>query len=526
MPGDEQLSKDLTLADFKRFRDYIHQHSGIWLEESKLDSLRISLYARATRIERVTWDDYFEVLARDQAEFRELMSLITINETSFFRFPQQFEALRSQVLPEIMGNQIGENRIVRVWSAGCSTGEEPYTIGMALFDSGIETLDWRYEVMGTDVSTRALGVARAGAYPGRAMGNLSRELVGRHFVQVGDDEYRVAPHVRKHVDFGYHNLIKEPYPLSLMGNWDIIFCRNVTIYFRLESTRRVVSNFYNSLNDGGYLFIGHSETLTSITDQFEPVEVGGVFLYRKSHREKRWQGFSAVGAQLLTRPASDPMRSRHAGATPDAPSEVERDEQRVARQERIAQRERDRRAQADQAAAGASSVAEMLDLARRAFADGKPDEVERLIGLVLTVDRGNAYAHLLSAYVYADTGDYDAALAACTRALAVNPLLPGARYILGVIYQRQGDLVRAISELKKTIYIDSDFALAHLNLGNIYKQQGRFEAAAREYENALRALYVNPEGEWVHFLGGWKADVLLRTCERSLLECRKAMGIA
>ena len=526
MPGDEELSKDLTLADFTRFRDYIHRHSGIWLEESKLDSLRISLYARATRLERTTWDEYFEVLSRDEAEFRELMSLITINETSFFRFPQQFDALRGYVLPEIMGDQIGDDRIVRVWSAGCSTGEEPYTIGMALFDSGIETLDWRYEVMGTDVSTRALGVARGGTYPGRALGSLSREIVDRHFVRVGDDEYRVAPHVRKHVDFGYHNLIKEPYPLSLMGNWDIIFCRNVTIYFRLESTRRVVSNFYNSLNDGGYLFIGHSETLTSITDQFEPVEVGGVFLYRKSHRDRRWHGFSAAGPQFITGPAAEALRPRVTPAPLPGAGVTERDDQRAARQERMARREQERRTAADEAAAGASSVADMLELARQKFADGQPDEVLRLIALVLVADRSSADAHLLAAYVHADSGDYDAALAACTRALAVDPLLPGARYILGVIHQRQGDLVRAVSELKKTIYIDADFALAHLNLGNIYKQQGRFDAAAREYENVVRALYTNPEGEWVHFLGGWKADVLLRTCERSLLECRKAMGIA
>ncbi len=526
MPGDEQLSKDLTLADFMRFRDYIHQHSGIWLEESKLDSLRISLYARATRLELTTWDDYFATLSRDDAEFRELMSLITINETSFFRFPQQFDSLRTHVLPEIMGDQIGENRIVRVWSAGCSTGEEPYTIGMALFDSGIETLDWRYEVMGTDVSTKALGVARGATYPGRALGGLATETVNRHFVRVGDDEYRVAPHVRKHVDFGYHNLIKEPYPLSLMGNWDIIFCRNVTIYFRLESTRRVVSNFYNSLNEGGYLFIGHSETLTSITDQFEPVEVGGVFLYRKSRREKRWQGFSAAGPQFVTGPATEAVRGRRSPAVAPAPQPTEREDQRAARQERMARREQERRTAAEEAAAGASSVADFLQLAREKFAEGQPDEVVRLLDIVLTADRGNADAHLLAAYVHADSGDYDAALAACTRALAVNPLLPGARYILGVIYQRQGDVVRAVSELKKTIYIDADFALAHLNLGNIYRQQGRFDAAAREYENALRALYANPEGEWVHFLGGWKADVLLRTCERSLIECRKAMGIA
>jgi chemotaxis protein methyltransferase CheR len=102
-------------------------------------------------------------------------------------------------------------------------------------------------------------------------------------------------------------------------------------------------------------------------------------------------------------------------------------------------------------------------------------------------------------------------------------LLPIARYILGIIYQRQGDAIRAVSELKKTIYVDPDFALAHLNLANIYKSQRKWDSAAREYENAVRALRKSPEGDWTEFLGGFKADLLARTCERSLLECRKAM---
>ena len=113
-----------------------------------------------------------------------------------------------------------------------------------------------------------------------------------------------------------------------------------------------------------------------------------------------------------------------------------------------------------------------------------------------------------------------------TQALAINPLLAGARYVLGLIYQRQGDVVRAVGELKKTIYIDPDFALAHLNLGNIYKTQGKYEQACRQYENALGALRKDPDGPWTQYLGGWQADVVLRTCERSLIECRKALGTA
>jgi chemotaxis protein methyltransferase CheR len=477
MPGGgERLSKDLTAAEFRQFRDYIHHHSGIYLEESKTDSLRISLLARATRIDSPGWDAYFEVLARDEKEFRELMSLITINETSFFRFPGQFDALRTTVLPQIAEARGGDNRTLRMWSAGCSTGEEPYSIAMTFLDSGLASGGWRGEVYGTDVSTKALGVAKAGVYPARAVATLPDDVVRRHFV-AADDSYRVGSPARGIVDFGYHNLIKEPYPLALMGNWDVIFCRNVTIYFKLESTRRVVQNLHNSLNDGGYLFIGHSETLTTISDRFDPVEIGGVFLYQKASTRRIHP--------VPTLPVRERRTGRSARTVPSP-------------------------ATATRSARSARQL------------DSEPDAAV----LASVQARDDTDARLVAAHLFADAGDYDSALEECQRALEVNPLLPGARYLLGVIHQRQGDLVRAISELKKTIYIDPEYVLAHLNLGNIYKADGRFVDACREYENALRALDKNPEGEWTLFLGGWTADVVVRTCERSLLECRKATGIA
>jgi len=502
--NDEGLVKDLTLEEFARFRDFIHAASGIYMEEGKLDSLRISLVTRATRLGYPTFADYYSALSGDEREFNELMNLVTINETSFFRFPQQFEAFKTRVLPEIMAAKPQSNRTIRVWSAGCSTGEEPYSLGMTLLDAGIQGLGWKPQVLGTDVSTRALAVAQKGVYGRRAMLNVPKEVVARQFEPEGDS-YRVAPHVRSLVDFGYHNLIKEPYPLSLMGNWDVIFCRNVTIYFRLESTRRVVSNFYNSLNPGGYLFIGHSETLSSISDDFEPVEVGGVFLYRKPKAKR---------ASAAPRQRAVVVADRVSALAPIVVEPVR------------PRRKRTLDAVAQVAPADVSSPDDLIAEARRSLAQGHPERVLEIVADILEGDPNNADAHLLSAYVHADTGDYVQALEACHRALSINPLLPVARYILGIIYQRQGDPVRAVSELKKTIYIDSEFALAHLNLANIYKSQRKWEDAAREYENALRALYKSPEGAWTEFLGGFKADLLAKTCERSLLECRKAMGAA
>lgn len=509
----ESLAKDLTPEEFARFRDYIHQHSGIYLEESKTDSLRISLVTRATRLGFVDFEDYYRKLVSDNTEFNELMNLVTINETSFFRFPQQFEALKNRVLPEIMGNKPATNRSFRVWSAGCSTGEEPYSIAMTLLDAGIEGLGWKGQVLGTDVSTKALSRAQKGVYAKRSVLSVPKEKLGRWFEPVAEG-YRVRPQVRQMIDFGYHNLIKEPYPLSLMGNWDVIFCRNVTIYFRLESTRRVVSNFFNSLNEGGYLFIGHSETLTSISDEFEAVEIGGVFLYRKP-RSKRLFALGAPRPQATVhrREEPQPVPVRPASTRSDAGRGPATDAPRAGKLP----------------TAPAETPEEppaTLQQARTYLEEGHPERVLDIVGRLLERDPNDPEAHLLSAYVHADAGEYEQALEACHRALATNPLLPVARYILGIIYQRQGDLVRAVSELKKTIYIDADFALAHLNLANIYKSQRKWDAAAREYENALKALYKSPEGAWTEFLGGFKADLLVKTCERSLVECRKAMGAA
>jgi chemotaxis protein methyltransferase CheR len=491
---NEDLAKDLTLEEFRRFRDLLHRQSAIYLEESKLDSLRISLVARATRLGYQTLPEYYRALERDDAEFNELLNLVTINETSFFRFPAQFDALRNNVLPELMAAKSGEsNRGIRIWSAGCSTGEEPYSIAMTLMDSGVEMAGYKPQVLGTDVSTKALARAKSGVYGKRAMMNVPEDIINRHFDTTASDDYRVNDRVRSHVDFGYQNLIKEPYPLSLMGNWDVIFCRNVTIYFRLESTRRVVQNFFDSLNEGGYLFVGHSETLTSVNETFEAVEVGGVFLYRKPVSRKTFAfGQSTPPRAARTAKAAAP-RPRTSAASPVDPSV-------------------------------ASGVEDMLRQARLDLREGCPERVLETVGLLLASDPNNAEAHLLSAYVHADTGDYDEAMRASHRALAINPLLPVARYILGIIHQRQGDPVRAISELKKTIYIDGDFALAHLNLANIYKSQRKWEAAAKEYENALKALKQSPEGKWTEFSGGFQADLLARTCERSLIECRKAIG--
>lgn len=510
------LKKDLSAEEFGRFRDWIHKHSGIYLEESKLDSLRISLVTRATRFGFLDYSEYYRMLSSSEDEFKELMNLVTINETSFFRFPAQFDALRDCVIPEILESKSKLSRSFRVWSAGCSTGEEPYTLAMTLLDSMLDGLGYRCEVFGTDVSTSALERAKTAVYQARALANMPQHVLQRWF-EVVPGGHRPIQRARDIVDFSYHNLVKEPYPLALLANWDVIFCRNVTIYFKLESTRRVVDNFFESLNPGGYLFIGHSETLSSISDRFEPVEIGGVFLYRKPHpkklftfgshgvaKEPRRGGATAKTSRGIshstssTRPAKPPRPDRLRAAEP-APAPNEPEVQ----------------------GADAPSVDDLIAETHALLEQGRPADACTVADRALAIDPRNVEAMLVRSYAHADAGDLEAAIADATAAVAIDPLLAPARYILGIIYLREGDESAALAEFKRTIYIDHEFVLAHFNAANIHRARGALEDACREYENALQTLASNPTGSWTVFLGGFRSDLLAKTCERSLIECRK-----
>jgi chemotaxis protein methyltransferase CheR len=465
-----------------------------------MDSLRISLVTRATRFGFTDYRDYFRLLSADDDEFKELMNLVTINETSFFRFPAQFDALRDRIIPEIVDARgAGATREFRVWSAGCSTGEEPYTLSMTLSESCLEGLGIPFQVTGTDVSTQALEKARKAIYPQRAVSNLAPAVLQRWFDPV-DGGYRPVQRIRDRCTFHFHNLIKEPYPLALMSNWDVIFCRNVTIYFRVESTRRVVDHFFDALNPGGYLFIGHSETLTSISERFEPVEINGVFLYRKP-LEKRALSFDEIvarrqertGVRAEPKPEKRPRERLRVRRTPDPPTEPPVNE-----------------------------VEQLILQARAKLEQACPMDALVLANDAQRLEPDCVEAHLVAAFAYADLGKLDEALEQARAVLATYPLTAGARYIMGVIHQQRGDLGGALAEYKRTIYIDPGFVLAHFAVANIQRQQGDIPDACREYENTLRALHSNPEGAWTMFLGGFRPDLLARSCERSLIECGKS----
>jgi chemotaxis protein methyltransferase CheR len=269
---------------FILLRDFIYEHSGIYFSDNKKSQLenRLSLRLRANNLP--DFDKYYYMLKYDPQAAKELRALfdsVTTNETSFFRSPPQIQAFQEKALPEIMQirEQKGE-KVLRLWSAGCSTGDEPYTMGIIIKEVLSDRLkEWDVKILASDISEKALKSARSSTYNDYTLRSVPPEIKKKYFVQNGS-QFTVSDEIRMLVDLQYLNF-NDSKRVKLMKGFDIIFCRNVLIYFDDAAKKRFVAQLYDNLNPGGYLFIGHSESLHNISRAFKLVHFPGALGYKK-----------------------------------------------------------------------------------------------------------------------------------------------------------------------------------------------------------------------------------------------------
>lgn len=267
-----------THADFERIRALVYEHAGIHLSETKSNLVYGRLSRRLRVLQLARFDDYLGYLQEHiETELTEFLNAITTNLTSFFRENHHFEALRNQVLPELMNARRASRRL-RLWSAGCSTGEEPYSLAMVLCETVLDKPGWDVKLLATDLDTNVLETARAGIYAADRVRTVSRERLRRFFrrgVGANAGRVQVVAELPRLIAFNQLNLM-ETWPMR--GPIDVIFCRNVVIYFDKPTQARLFERFADLLSDDGRLFVGHSETLNKVTDRFELV---GQTMYRK-----------------------------------------------------------------------------------------------------------------------------------------------------------------------------------------------------------------------------------------------------
>jgi chemotaxis protein methyltransferase CheR len=480
-------------------RDRLADYSGVYLD---LTRLRLLEHGLAQRL-YATGDDLAAYHRRIQgpgarAELRLLAELVLNHETIFFRNGPHLRALREVLLPEIHRRK-QPGAPIRIWSAGCATGEEPYSLAITVLETFGQSLGRPVEILATDLSEPALQKARAGFYRGRALQNLPADLLARYFTP-RDDGYMIGDALRALVRFDALNLL-EPFPPYVAGV-DIIFCQNVTIYFQLKTCQELIARFYDCLPAGGLLCLGFSETLWNIFDRFHSREVAGAYVYYKEALES-----SAPSVAIPTRQRREmPQAKQRQSAIKPARAAVSND--RVSYDTKHEFHDHaglvNRRGGSNQAA---------LANGRELLAQGKTDQALQALRGVSPQSDSAPEALTLTARAHADRGDLDLAAAEVQRAIEIDALNEQAQLLLGVIFGRQGQWPLAIQQLERARYLSADSALVSFYLAEAYRQDGRIDKATREYRNTLRKLDVHPPGA---LLDGVAVGWLRETCQRQI----------
>lgn len=274
---------EMNDKQFRSLAKIIYDRSGIHFPDAKKYILESRLTHRLQELEMDDFDQYLALLSMgpyQQDEFQEMFNRITINETSFFRNDAQLDVFEKRTLPELLELRARTKRI-RIWSAACSTGDEPFTLAILLHRTlGVRLGDWKIEILGTDISERAIGVALAGQYTNYSVRSTPKVILDKYFKFDGRN-YTLSDDIRSMVSFEKHNL-KDRLAAKRHGTWDVIFCRNVLIYFDDEMRKQVIQMFSDQLADDGTLFIGHSERIKDISDKFDQIPIPQGFCYRKN----------------------------------------------------------------------------------------------------------------------------------------------------------------------------------------------------------------------------------------------------
>ncbi len=270
-------------ASFERLRKLIYDKSGIYYNESKKYLLEGRVAKRLSSLNINDFDEYIDLISAvtGKNELVELFKVITINETYFFRAPQQFEAFENIIVPEIIKNKsTGFRPVFRIWSAASSTGEEAYTLAI-LINEKFKPMypNVQFQVLASDISENVLQQARKGIYKEYSIRNIPQPYLKKYFRQNGSS-YIISDEIKKMVKFMNINLYDSSM-MNTVAGCDVIFCCNVLIYFDIPSKQVVVSNLYNSLNKGGYLLIGYSESLHGVSKAFRLVHLPKAMVYKK-----------------------------------------------------------------------------------------------------------------------------------------------------------------------------------------------------------------------------------------------------
>ncbi|MDA8435844.1 MAG: protein-glutamate O-methyltransferase CheR [Actinomycetales bacterium] len=465
----------LTDAEYAALAGFLAQQAGLVFDQTRRPALAAIV---GERIAATGAADLGAYLARISApagadERQRLLDEVTIPETHFFRNPPQMAALRRRLLPELMRRAVARGRALTVWSAGCSTGEEPYSLAMLAAEVAATLPEApRVRIVATDLSSQAIAATRRARYQGRSLALVDQGVLDRWFAPQSDGSHEVVPAARDLVEVRLHNLVTDEPPFD-RGEVDLVVCRNVTIYFARETLRDLVGRFHTVLGAGGYLVVGHAETLWQVTDAFTLVTLGDAFAYRKDLPSVPVPVVEPPAPVVHTAPRREVRRTplqRARESWPEAPAKPHRSADSVP---------------------DPDHATELLRLAREALEQARYAEAARLAAAAAVASPFEVDAYVVEGRARATVGDDEGALVA----------------------------------LRKAVYLAPKAGHARFQLAGALSRCGEHAGAAREYRAAAVALPQTDPAELHDLLDGCDVAQLVALCRRLADECdRRAAG--
>ncbi|HEX9602750.1 MAG TPA: CheR family methyltransferase [Myxococcales bacterium] len=502
----------LGRAEVERFRELVSRRLGLHFDDGKLDFLGDVLRKRLGATQCPEPASYLDRLGAAPAELRAVAQQLTVSETYFFRNADHQRAFVETAVRDRMRARAAQ-RHLRILSAGCASGEEAYTLAILLRDCVPELEGWNVELRGIDVNPAMIAKAQRARYSAWSLRQTPPEVRDRWFRPAGG-EYELVEPVRAMAAFEERNLIEDDASFWRAGAFDVVFCRNVVMYFAPEVVREVISRIARALRPDGYLFLGHAETLRGVSAEFH---------LRHTHDTFYYQRRSESEAPATRPPRAEVPPGPPASATrPEDPSWFEAI-QRAA--DRIAVlTDRPLRNGAAEAAASSPPPARTRD---RPDLTGASDllrqerygEALQALHRLPTESRADPDALLLRAVLLTSSGDLAEATRACRQLLALDELNAGAHYVMALCSEHAGDPRAAAEHDDIAAYLDPNFAMPHLHRGLLARRAGDLAAARGEFERACRLLDREDAARILLFGGGFRREALISLCEGQLRAC-------
>lgn len=470
------MNVELQPAELEQLSHTVAEHLGLHFPPSRWADLQRGI--QSITHERGFADaracaQWLASAALTKSQIEVLASHLTVGETYFFRDAHVFDALRERVLPDLITSRRGGDRRLRLWSAGCSSGEEAYSLAILVRQLLPLAHDWNVTILATDLNPRMLQKAAAGEFGEWSFRGVP-EAVRAGFFRPQDRRWTIVPEIQQMVRFQYLNLVEDVYP-SLLNDtnaMDLILCRNVLMYLSPEKARRVVDGFRRALVEGGWLAVAACETSQALFRDFSPVGLGEALFYRNKPPRREPAAWAAAAAPVRTLPA-----------TPPSPPPEPRDD--------------------------AARTAALADEAAARLESGDYTGAAARLAAVLAREPAHARACALLARVCANQGRLAEALRWCDKAITANKLSAGAHYLRATILDEQGDRAEALAALRRAVYLDHGFVIAHFALGNLAATLGRPADARRHFANARSLLESYRPGDLLPESGGITAGRLL-----------------